>query len=295
MKQRRDDLIYVNVTGDRHGGSAVDYTINPAIGFADITGRMESDQPTNAVLPAWDNIAGQMAATSVLAAERHRRLTGQGNLIKLALKDVALATAGHLGNLAEVQINDHDREKVGNYLYGAFGRDFLSKDGKRLMVVGLTGRQWSALIQASDQAIRLAELETDLNTDFSQEGNRYQFREEIAAILEPFFATHSYQALVALLDEYGVCWGPYQTFRQLLDSDPDCSEDNPLFSSMTQPGIGTFLVPGSPMRFSAGGNVPPMLAPALGQHTDEVLADMLGLSAGEIGRLHDDGVVAGVE
>ena len=71
----RADLIYVNVLGDRKGGSAVDYTVNCAVGFTHATGDASNDSPTNHVLPAWDNITGQMAAVAMLAAERHRRLS----------------------------------------------------------------------------------------------------------------------------------------------------------------------------------------------------------------------------
>jgi 2-methylfumaryl-CoA isomerase len=52
-------------------------------------------------------------------------------------------------------------------------------------------------------------------------------------------------------------------------------------------------VPGSPLEFSALGRLPPNRAPVLGEHTDQVLAELLGLSDTEIGRLHDAGVVAG--
>ena len=69
--------------------------------------------------------------------------------MKIALKDVALAMLGNFGMIAEVMINDADRPKQGNYLYGAFGRDFETLDGKRVMVVGLTGLQWSCLCKAT--------------------------------------------------------------------------------------------------------------------------------------------------
>jgi crotonobetainyl-CoA:carnitine CoA-transferase CaiB-like acyl-CoA transferase len=86
----------------------------------------------NHVFPAWDFISGQMIAVGMLAAERHRRLTGEGQLVRLALKDVALAMLGNFGMIAEVMVNDADRPRQGNYLYGAFGRDFETLDGKRL-------------------------------------------------------------------------------------------------------------------------------------------------------------------
>ena len=88
-------------------------------------------------------------------------------------------------------------------------------------------------------------------------------------------------------------WGPYQTFRQLVTEDPRCSPANPMFAEVEQPGIGTYLMPGSPLDFSNVPRVPVRRAPQLGEHTEEVLAGVLGLSGAEIGRLHDGGVVAG--
>ena len=81
----REDLIYVNIMGDRLGGSALDYTVNCAVGFASLTGSQDNDEPTNYLLPAWDNITGQMAAIALLAADRHRRIEGEGQLVKIAL------------------------------------------------------------------------------------------------------------------------------------------------------------------------------------------------------------------
>lgn len=292
LRKSRSDLIYVNVLGDRKGGSALDYTVNCAVGFATTTGQPGSDDPTNYLLPAWDNITGQMAAVSVLAAERNRRLRGEGQLVKLALKDVALATAGHLGNIAEVMVNKTDREKTGNYLYGAFGRDFVTRDGARVMIVGLTPRQWQSIKEAVGIESQVRELETTLGVDLDQEGQRYLARERIAAMIEPWFANRSYQEIVKTLDAHGVCWGPYRTFKEMVEFDPDCSEDNPLFEMKEQPGIGEYLMPSSPIRFQMSDNLSPMPAPLPGEHTDEVLAEKLGLSSAEIGALHDDKIVA---
>ena len=91
LRARRADLIQLTLQGDRHGGSAVDYTVNPRLGLPAITGPSDSDEPVNHVLPAWDLITGQMVAVGLLAAERHRRRTGQGRHVKLALQDVGLA------------------------------------------------------------------------------------------------------------------------------------------------------------------------------------------------------------
>lgn len=291
LSKVRKDLIYVNVLGDRKGGSALDYTVNCAVGFTNATGAVNSDQPTNYLLPAWDNITGQMAATALLAAERYRQRSGKGQIVRIALKDVALATAGHLGNISEVMINKHERERVGNYLYGAFGRDFVSKDGRRCMIVGLTGKQWSAIQAATDTVDQFEALSRKgLHTD--TEGNRFANRQEIAAVLETWFSKHDYGLIVEKFDQTGVCYGPYRSFQEMVAEDPDCSIDNPLFQSVEQPGIGSYLVPSSPIRFSESPNLPALKSPVLGQHTDQILAEELGLSGVEIGKLRDAKIVA---
>jgi 2-methylfumaryl-CoA isomerase len=88
-------------------------------------------------------------------------------------------------------------------------------------------------------------------------------------------------------------WGHFQDFRQLVENDPRCSEANPLFAMVDQPGIGRYLTPGLPLDFGATPRLPARPAPVLGEHTDIVLAEALGMSSAEIGRLHDERIVAG--
>ena len=292
LKKARQDLVYVNVLGDRRGGSAVDYTVNCAVGFTNATGMPLDDHPTNYLLPAWDNITGQMAAVAMLAAERHRRRTGEGQYVKLALKDVALATAGNLGNIAEVMVNDVDRERYGNYLYGGFGRDFVTRDGRRFMLVGLTLRQWRGIVKACGIETQVAELADRVQLNFDLEGDRFKARESLAALVEHWFSSHDATEVEKTLNENSVCYGPYQTFRQMVEQDEDCSTANPLFALLDQPDVGEYLVPGSPINFTRSGNLPPLKAPTLGQHTDQILAEDLGLPDHEIGRLHDSQIVA---
>ena len=295
LRRGREDLIMVNLVGRRDGGSEVDYTVNPQTGLPFVTGPTAFPRPVNHLLPAWDCIAGQMAAAGLLAAERHRRRSGQGQLVRLALKDVALATLGHLGKIAEVTINDGDRPKDGNYLYGAFGRDFGTLDGKRLMVVGLTRNQWTSLVQATSLGEELELLAKRLRLDFAKEGDRFRARREIARIFEPWFATRMLAEVRRVFDAENVTWAPYRTVRETIEHDLDCSAQNPMFAMVDQPGIGTYLMPGSPLDFASGQRPPVRRAPMLGEHTDEILLEILGLDEAEVGRLHDAGIVAGPE
>lgn len=293
LRARRADLVMMHLSGRADGGSEVDYTVNPQVGFPALTGPTETAAPVNHVLPAWDFIAGQMMAVGILAAERHRRLRGEGQLVRLALKDVALAAAGHLGMWTEARLAGGDRPRYGNYLFGAFGRDFETLDGRRVMVVGLTASQWRRLLEATGLEEEMTRVGERLGLDLSEQGHRFRARREIAAVLESWVGVRRLDELAPAFTAHGVTWAPYRTPRQALEEDPDCSSANPLFEEIVQPGIGPDLVPGAPLAFGAPGRVPPTRAPVLGEHTDAILLDVLRLSEAELGRLHDDGVVAG--
>jgi 2-methylfumaryl-CoA isomerase len=292
LRARREDLIYVNIIGNPDESTAVDYTVNPSSGFAYATGPTGSMIPTNHVLPAWDTATGLTAAVGLLGAERHRSRTGQGQLVKISLTDVAFAMVANLGYLAQAQLTHADRAQIGNDLYGAFGRDFPTKDRRRVMVVAISLKQWQSLADATGITPHLPSIEAALGVDLRKEGDRFQARDAIAAYVAPFIGRHTLVELRQIFDAAGVCWGPYQTFTQLVDEDPRCSTENPMFFKIDQPGVGRVLVPGSPLAFSGIRRDAPAPAPRLGQHTEEILAEVLGLSSVDIGALHDKGVVA---
>ncbi len=293
LRARRENLIMINIVGNHDGSSAVDYTVNPSTGFPWATGPRNLSVPFNHLLPAWDAITGALAAASLLAAERARSRTGAGQFVQIALSDVAFWMVGNLGKIAEVQIARHERVKDGNYLYGAFGRDFSTKDGRRVMIVALTTRQWDSLVEATGLGETFDAIARMMDVDLEQEGGRFAAREVLGAALRPWMVSRTLDELREIFDRHGVQWGLYQTFTQAVQNDPRVSTENPMFSEVEQPGIGTYLMPGSPLAFSGAERLRAVRAPVLGEHTDEVLAEVLGLGDAEIGRLHDDGVVAG--
>jgi 2-methylfumaryl-CoA isomerase len=291
LKAGRADVIMLRLTGNRDGSAAVDYTVNAASGFPLVTG--PGGAPVNHVLPAWDIAAGLYLATGLLAAERHRTRTGEGQEVVAALADVMLATVGNLGYVGDVQVNRHARPAIGNDLYGSFGRDFATADGHRVMVIALTPRQWRALGQATGLAERLAMIGPIMGVDLDTEAGRYEARDAIAALLARWCAARDLAEIRQAFAGTGVLWGGFQDFRALIETDPRCSAANPLFATVEQPGIGPYLMPGLPLDFAASPRRPPCPAPVLGEHTDIVLAEVLGMSSAEIGRLHDRRIVAG--
>jgi 2-methylfumaryl-CoA isomerase len=289
LRQRRSDLIQLTLQGDRHGGSAVDYTANARMGLPFITGATDTAEPVNHVLPAWDLIAGQMVATGLLAAERHRRRTGEGQHVKLALQDVALAALGNLGFIAEARAGQV-RERHGNELFGAFGRDFVCADGERVMVVGLTGKQWRSLCDALDIGPAVDALGLRLGLDLRREGDRFRARRELAELVRPWIAARPFGEVASVFERHGVCWSRYQTLMQLVSDDAECSVANPMFREFEQAGVGLVLAPGTPMDFQGLPRVPAGPAPVLGQHTEEVLSELLGIGQAAFGHLCDKGL-----
>jgi 2-methylfumaryl-CoA isomerase len=291
LKAERADVIMLRLIGNRDGSAAVDYTVNAASGFPLVTGN--GGAPINNVLPAWDVATGLYLTTALLAAERHRSRTGEGQEVVAALADVMLAMVGHLGYIGDVQINGRSRPALGNDLYGSFGRDFATADGKRVMIIALTPRQLRALGRATGLGDALAALGPRLGVDLDTEAGRFDARDAIADIIAPWCAARTLAEIETIFAGSGVLWGPFQDFATLVGQDPRCSTTNPLFAEIDQPGIGRYLAPGLPLDFSAAPREATHPAPLLGQHTDQVLGEVVGLSAAEIGRLRDARIVGG--
>lgn len=293
LKQAREDLITVQINGSPDGRTAVDYTVNCAVGIPFSTGHATADAPINHMLPAWDMATGLTAATGILAAERKRRQDGVGQLLRVALSDVAMAMVGNLGMLGEAELNRENRQPIGNDIYGAFGRDFATSDGRRVMITAFTPKQCRALATAVEAEAALAELGEAHGLDPASPTGLFGMRDDIAGLVAPWCAARTLAEIGARFDALAVCWGPYQTYMQMFDEDPRCSADNAMFETIEQPGVGPMLTPGSPLSFADMDRLPVTPAPRLGEHTDEILGDRLALSSAEIARLHDDGIVDG--
>lgn len=295
MSQYRSDLIMVHIKGRHDGTPAVDYTVNCEVGLPLITGPVGFERPVNHVLPAWDLLTGLHAAIAILAAERTRLRTGVGQLVSLALADVAVATMGHLGFVADVVINRHERLREGNYLYGSFGCDFVTADGERVMIVALTERHWSKLVKLTEITDAITGLEKSLRVNLDVEEVRYRYREVLEALIRPWFEERTFEEVRLNLERAGLLWGPYRSVENLVTDPKSLLNVTDLMENVDQPGVGKYPVPRPVLSFSSWKEDTPAPAPVLGQDTGEVLSRLLGLEESEIANLRERKVIGGVK
>ncbi len=292
MAARRPDLVSVRIMGWHDGRQAMDFTVNAASGYPLMCGPEDWDPatapPVNQVLPAWDFITGAYCAFALLAAIRNRDATGAGSEVRVPLGDVAIGTMANSGAMAEMLYRGSDRERLGNAIWGAFGRDFRSRDGVRFMVAALTAKQWRGLVAAFDLGEEIAALEKRLGVRFADgDRPRFEHRHALFDLFQSRAEARDWDALSACLAAEGTTFERYRTMHEAAQ-DPQLVGDNPLFgpspanpSGFAYPATRSFAnLPGR----EAGDPAP---APFLGQHTEEVLAEQLGLSSGAIGDLVD--------
>lgn len=288
----REDIITVRIMGRADGGTALDYTVNAAVGIPQITGPAElGDAPVNHVLAAWDLLTGSYAAFAMLAAERHRRATGEGQEVLVPLQDMATTSIANMGMFAEVLHSGENRERLGNEVYGAFGRDFATADGVRLIVMAITPRQWKGLVEVLAIGEEVAEIEAERGVSFDRdEGLRFEHRDALMPLVAARIAGRESRALISQFEKHGVCWGGYQTMREAAE-DPALVRDNEVFAEIDNPSGFTYPQPGAAARFGGLDRQPPVPARKLGADSEQVLAETLGLSSGQIGKLVDNGIV----
>ena len=292
---RRPDLVSLRIMGWHDGRQAMDFTVNAASGYPLMCGPEDWDPatapPVNQVLPAWDFVTGAYCAFALLAGLRHRDASGEGSEIRVPLGDVAIGTMANSGAMAEMLYRGADRERLGNAIWGAFGRDFRSRDGVRFMVAALTAKQWDGLVAAFDLTDEIAELENELNVRFADgDRPRFEHRHRLFELFGTRSQTYDWHALSDRLTQHGTTFERYRTMHEAAN-DAELVTENPLFGPS----------PANPSGFEypatrSFANIPtldaglPRAAPYLGQHTEEVLADRLGLASGAIGDLVDRGI-----
>ena len=283
------ELVTVRVMGWADGSPALDYTVNNSVGYPMLTGT--GPDPVNHVLPAWDLLTGAYAAFAMLAAIRHREQCGKGSEVRIPLSDVAIGTVANLGGIAEVLFSGANRPRLGNAVYGLFGRDFVTADNVRTMIVVVTPRQWANLVVALKLESAVAALETRCGVSFaSDDGCRFAHRDALFPMFEVAIASRGHADLATAFDAGGIVHSAYRTMQDAVN-DPALVAKNPIFGSAPNPSGFDYPAAGSFATVPQMERQAPKSAPVNGSNTEEILAERLGLSSGQIAALIDAGTV----
>ena len=288
-------LIYCSITGFGQNGpyaerAGYDLMIQAMSGMMSITGRADGvpgGGPQRVGVALTDLFTGTFAATSILAALEVRNRTGQGQHIDMALLDVGMAilanqASGFLntGRVPQRQGNSHP--SLAPY------QDFPTQDGAMLLAIGNDG-QFSRFCQAAGRP------EWAQDARFKGMSGRVVHREALVALMEEVTRTRTTAQWIALLEDKAVPCGPINHIGQAF-ADPQVQarglvvEQPRAADRVAQDGIASVRGVASPMRLA---DTPPVLRrppPALGEHTDEVLAE-LGLTPADIAGLRSAKVI----
>ncbi|MGJ7519046.1 CaiB/BaiF CoA transferase family protein [Variovorax sp. LT1P1] len=291
LKAANPRLIYCSVTGFGHDGphamrAGYDLMIQATSGMMSITGRPDEEAgggPLRVGVALTDLFTGVYASTAILAALEVRHRTGEGQHIDMALLDVGMAI---LANQASAFLNTGDvPQRQGNtHPSLAPYQEFRTQDGAMLLAIGNNG-QFARFCEAAGQP----QWATDER--FATNTLRVKHREVLIPLMQDVTRTRSTAAWIALLEDKAVPCGPINTIAQAFD-DEQVKARGLAVTLPRDAGDGIAAITGvaSPLRLSA---TPPVLRrapPALGQHTDEVLAEW-GVDAAQIAALRAAGVV----
>ncbi|MDP9881770.1 formyl-CoA transferase [Variovorax boronicumulans] len=284
-------LIYCSVTGFGHDGpyaerAGYDLMIQAMTGMMSITGRPDGEPgggPLRVGVALTDLFTGVYASTAILAALQVRDRTGEGQHIDMALLDVGMAI---LANQASAFLNTGKAPGRQGNTHPSLApyQDFPTQDGSMLLAIGNNG-QFARFCEAAGHAEWAADERFATNT------LRVKHRGVLIPMMEELTRTRTTADWVALLEDKAVPCGPINDIAQAFDD----AQVQARGLAVTLPrdagdGIASITGVASPLRLTA---TPPVLRrapPALGQHTQEVLAEM-GVDASRFEALRAAGVV----
>jgi len=289
LKPLNPGLIYCSVTGfgqtgpnrDRPG---YDFMAQGMGGLMSITGERDDfpgGGPQRVGVPIIDLTTGMYASIAVCAALAHRAATGKGQWIDVALFD---SCAAFLANQAmNYFATGESPGRLGNAHPNIVPyQTFATKDGNIILACGNDN-----LFNKFCEVAGCMHLARDAR--FSTNAARVNHRDEITRLLADVFARRATREWVELLDAAGVANGPINSVEQVFQEPQAVARG--LKIELDHAAAGKVSLVANPMRFSETPIDYTRAPPVLGQHTDEILRDTLGMSEAEIGKLRADGVV----
>jgi len=285
LKDINPRLIYCSVTGFGHTGPyrerpGYDFMIQGMGGMMSVTGEPDGE-PQRAGVPIADIITGMYASIAVCAALAHRAQSGTGQHLDLALLDSQIALLAYQNT--NYFATGKPPRRIGNLHPNIVPyQPFRASDGEVILACGNDN-----LYRKFCEAAGCAELAAD--SRFATNGKRVENRDELARLLGAIFAKRTKKEWVELLDAAGVPNGPINDIAQVF-AEPQVKARG-VRVEVKHPVAGMLPMVASPMRFSATPLEHKTPPPLLGEHTEEILRQLLGKSVDEIARLRASGAI----
>jgi formyl-CoA transferase len=289
LKREKPDLIYCSITGFGQDGpyaqrAGYDFIVQGIGGFMSITGERDDlpgGGPQKAGVAISDLMTGMYATVAVMAALSHRDRTGEGQYVDMALLDVQVAMLANMST--NYLASGEPPTRWGNAHPNIVPyQTFATSDGHIIVAVGNDG-QYRKFVEAGDRP----QLATDER--FSTNPMRVRYRDTLVPLLADMVKTRTRQQWIDALEAAGVPCGPINNLDDVFEN-PQVTARG-MRVDLPHPAGGKVKLVGSPMKLSATPPQYEMPPPMLGQHTDEVLRELLDHSDKQLAELRSKGVV----
>ena len=278
-------LIYSSISGYGRTGPyasrpGYDFIIQAEGGFMGVTGP-EEGPPFRVGVPIIDITAGMFSSTAILAALRARDLTGEGQLVDLSLLDTQVAL---LANVASnYLVGGQEPRRLGNSHPNITPYEAFRARDRWFALAAANERQWAILCEVLGQP--------GLREDprFADNNARIDNRDALRTTLDAAFLTRDAQEWLDEFRRAGLPCGPINTIPEVFAHPQAASRA--LVADVEHSSAGRVRFPGFPYKFSqtpASVRMPP---PMLGQHTEEILAEILDYSSADMAALREHGAI----
>lgn len=278
-------IVYCSITGFGQTGPyakrpGYDYIVQGMGGLMSLTGEPAGEPMKSAVAVA-DLFTGMYAVTAILAALRHAERTGEGQHIDAALLDCQVAMLANLG--ASYLMSGDKPQRLGNHHAAIAPYEVLpTSDGHIILAIG-NDHQFRAFCNVAGLA--LAD-----DSRFANNDDRVQHRIELTAALSHAMSQRSTDAWIGALEAASVPCGPINTLDRVY-ADPQV-QSRAVIESITRSDGVQLRLTSNPLRMSATPPVARNAPPALGEHTNEVLREVLNVAEGDLKTWRESGVIA---
>lgn len=286
LKESNPAIILIAISGFGQSGPFAQRACFDSIAQA-LSGAMSytgfpGNPPTREGVAFVDLSTGLYAALGTMLALYHRQRTGMGQMVDVAMLDVAVSYISAVAAIAEYKVLGNMRQQQGNQSFYNFTDSFLAKDGW-VMISVIGNSLWRRFIQV------LGREELAQDPRFKDDLARYENHHLLRPIVDDWIAGKTVAEAIQLLDEARIPCGKVNSIADVV-ADPQVKAREMLVD-MEYPNIGKVPLPGVVLKLSQTPGRIEKPAPLLGEHNTEIYCGLLGLSPEELSRLQEEGIV----